>query len=503
MKAITSLLLLLLLSAPVAAADTVLYCFTADWCHYCVQMKPVIARLQQSGFPVQVVDKDRQPQMAQQMGVRGLPYFVMVSENRIVDHVEGATSYDRLAKMFRAAKPVVDSPRPMPTQQASAQKAPPLNKSVGIARGQSPTGVQPAVFGQPMGQAMPGPGRDPHAQAMQASVKLKVTDPDGHSYGSGTVIHTQGNEALVLTCAHLFRDSKGQGPLEVITFQDTPQGASVPGKVLTYDLDRDVALVAIQTQSPIQPMPLGAANFGLEVGQPAFSVGCDNGGPRNLYPTRINSLNRYVGHDNVQAAGAPTVGRSGGGLFSADGQLIGVCNAADDQDNEGIYAALPTIHAVLQQAQLTHLFQQNQAPVQLASHSQPAANARPSTPPREIPPAASSQWDNMPASPSVASSPRPIPSSARTAGMEELSDVEREMLRYWRGQKDGAEVTIVLRSKNNPTAQPAVFHPTRGSFAGVCSTSFAKCCSAKPGNAGAKPLEKLKPRKPIAAGRNG
>lgn len=457
MKAITSLLLLLLLSAPVAAADAVLYCFTADWCQYCVQMKPVIARLQQAGLPVQVIDKDRQPQMAQQMGVRGLPYFVMVSENRVVDHVEGATSYDRLAKMFRAAKPAFDTPRPAPPQQAPIQPAPPLNRSVGIARGQSPANLQPAVFGQAMGQPAPGPGRDPHAQAMLASVKLKVTDPNGHSYGSGTVIHRQGNEALVLTCAHLFRDSQGQGPLEVITFQDTPQGTSVPGKVIVYDLDRDVALVAIQTQSPIQPMPLGAANFGLEVGQPAFSVGCDNGGPRNLYPTRINSLNRYVGHDNVQAAGAPTVGRSGGGLFSADGQLIGVCNAADDQDNEGIYAALPTIHAVLQKAQLTHLFQQNQAPVQLASHSQPAATAPPATPPRTIPPATSSRWDNMPNSQPIASSPRPSQAPPGTAGMEALSDVEREMLRYWRGQKDGAEVTIVLRSKNNPTAQPAVF----------------------------------------------
>lgn len=454
MKAITSLLLLLLLSAPVAAADAVLYCFTADWCHYCVQMKPVIARLKQSGLPVQVIDKDRQPQMAQQMGVRGLPYFVLVSENRIVDRVEGATSYDRLAKMFQAAKPVVDSPRPLPTQQA-----PPLDRSPGIARGQSPTNIQPAVHGQNMSSASTSPGGDPHAQAMQASVKLKVTDPNGHSYGSGTVIHGQGNEALVLTCAHLFRDSQGQGPLEVITFQDSPQGTSVPGKLIVYDLDRDVALVAIQTQTPIEPMPLGAANFGLEVGQPAFSVGCDNGGPRNLYPTRINSLNRYVGHDNVQAAGAPTVGRSGGGLFSADGQLIGVCNAADDQDNEGIYAALPTIHAVIQQAKLAHLFQQNQAPVQLASHTQPAANQRPSTPPapRDIPPAAKTSWDHAPSGRSMASTPRPVRPTDHSGAMAELTEVEREMLRYWRGQKDGAEVTIVLRSKNNPTAQPAVF----------------------------------------------
>lgn len=331
MKAIISLLLLLILTAPLAAADSVLYCFTADWCVYCHQMKPVIARLQQDGYKVQMVDKDQHPQMAQQMGVRGLPYFVMVSGNQIVGQVEGATSYDRLANLFQVAKPQVSAPQPMPTQARAIPPGPQRNSAQAVARGQSPQHpgmVQPAVYGQPIAQRSGG-GADIQAQAMQASVKLKITDPDGHSYGSGTVVHAQGNEALVLTCAHLFRDSNGEGPLEVITYQDSEQGTVVPGKVIVFDLDRDVALVAIGTKSPIQPMSIGSANHTVEVGQPAFSVGCDNGGPRNLYPTRINSLNRYVGHDNVQAAGAPTVGRSGGGLFSAEG-------------NSSAYATRPT-----------------------------------------------------------------------------------------------------------------------------------------------------------------
>lgn len=467
MKAVTSLLLLLALSAPLAAADTVLYCFTADWCTYCHQMKPVIGRLQQAGFPVQVINRDQQPQMAQQMGVRGLPYFALVSNNQIVDTVEGATSFDRLAKMFHAAKP----------QMNLAQAAPQLNAATGIARGQSPQAsmamaqqnVQPAVYGQSMPQMMPQSapqsGGDIHAQAMQASVKLKITDPDGHSYGSGTVVHTQENEALVLTCAHLFRDSKGQGPLEVITFQDSESGTTVPGKVLVFDLDRDVALVAIHTTSPITPMQIAAPSHAVQVGQQAFSVGCDNGGPRNLYQTRINSVNRYVGPENVQAAGAPSVGRSGGGLFSPDGQLIGVCNAADDEDDEGIYAAIPTIYTVLKQAKLAHLFQnQNAAPVQLASASQPMPTQTAATPRNnpqpmrsmsEVPPS------NFPSNPAARSMPS-MPSAATASrsnvdNMQGLSDVEREMLHYLRGQKDGAEVTVVLRSKDNPTAQPAVF----------------------------------------------
>ncbi|MEW4563623.1 trypsin-like peptidase domain-containing protein [Bremerella sp. JC770] len=478
MKAVTSLLLLFALSAPLAAADAVLYCFTADWCVYCHQMQPVIGRMQQAGFPIQVINRDQQPQMAQQMGVRGLPYFVLVSNNQIVDSVEGATSFDRLAKMFQAAKP---------TMNVAAQAAPQLNAATGLARGQSPqpsmampgpTGVQPAVYGQPIAQTPSHSGGDIHAQAMQASVKLKVSDPDGHSYGSGTVVHTRGNEALVLTCAHLFRDSQGQGPLEVITYQQSESGTTVPGEILVYDLERDVALVAIRTQSPIKPMSIASPMHQVQVGQQAFSVGCDNGGPRNLYQTRINSVNRYVGHDNVQAAGAPSVGRSGGGLFNPQGQLVGVCNAADDEDDEGIYAAIPTIYTVLKQANLAHLFQNNPPanPVQLASASQPPMTS----PSRSIPEAPQS---NFPSNPAARSIPNISTASAKTPGhvdsMQGLSDVEREMLHYLRGQKDGAEVTVVLRSKDTPTAQPAVF-----TLPGSPSPEFMRQASQNSGRAG-------------------
>lgn len=474
MKTLVSLILFCALAAPLSANDAVLYYFTADWCGYCHQMKPAVGRLQQDGYPVQVVNRDQHPQMAEQMGVRGLPAFVLVANNQIVDKLEGATSYDRLVQMFRAAKP---NALPAPANPGPASAGLANLGAPAIARGQSPEG-QPhnlAVMAQPASG-----GVDIHAQAMQASVKLKITDADGFSYGSGTVVHTQGNEALVLTCAHLFRDSQGKGPLEVITFQDSPEGTAVPGQLVTYDLERDVALVAIQTQSPIQPMRVASPTLTLEVGQPAFSVGCDHGGPRNLYETRINSLNRYAGPDRLQAAGAPAVGRSGGGIFSLDGQLIGVCNFADDEANEGIYAALPTIHAVVQEAQLTHLFQNQASPAaQLASHTVPAPNPvhpspAPAMPQGETPaPLGLDKWGSLADQPTVpqgqssvaqtAAVPAASPSVVGSTGavgidsLQGLSELEREMLHYLRGQRGGAEVTVVLRSKDNPGAQPAVF----------------------------------------------
>ena len=61
-------------------------------------------------------------------------------------------------------------------------------------------------------------------------------------------------------------------------------------------------------------------------------------------------------------AGEPVVGRSGGGLFSADGMVIGVCNAEEPVDHEGLFAALGSIHAALDQQGLASLYKQPVAP---------------------------------------------------------------------------------------------------------------------------------------------
>ncbi|HBE69642.1 MAG TPA: thioredoxin, partial [Planctomycetaceae bacterium] len=68
--------------------------------------------------------------------------------------------------------------------------------------------------------------------------------------------------------------------------------------------------------------------------------------------TKITNINRYHGPANVEIGGAPAVGRSGGGLFDMGGRLIGVCNAADDIDDEGIYAGVEVVFAQLERLHL-------------------------------------------------------------------------------------------------------------------------------------------------------
>jgi hypothetical protein len=86
------------------------------------------------------------------------------------------------------------------------------------------------------------------------------------------------------------------------------------------------------------------------------TVGCNGGADPTIHHSRVTAVDKYLGPPNVQVAGQPVQGRSGGGLFAIDGTLVGVCNAADPADNEGLFAALPAIHEQLDEAGLAFVY---------------------------------------------------------------------------------------------------------------------------------------------------
>jgi hypothetical protein len=196
---------------------------------------------------------------------------------------------------------------------------------------------------------------DPQSRAMAAAVRLKVEDAKGHSLGSGTIIDMHESEAVLITCGHIFRDSQGKGRITVDLFYPTPR--TVEGKLLDYDLQRDIALVTIPADSGVVAAPVATQATTVSKSDAAFSIGCDRGQDPSVRQTRISGLNRYQGPPNIEATGAPIDGRSGGGLFSQEGRLIGVCNAADPADDEGIYAAMATIHWQLDKVNLSEVYQ--------------------------------------------------------------------------------------------------------------------------------------------------
>ena len=290
--------------------------FSATWCGPCRSMQPTVERLTRDGYSVKQIDVDQRPDLAKQYRISGLPTFVMVAGGREVDRIVGPCDYQRLQQLFPA--------------RATRDKS-----AVGAVRAQSPDGGQTRQAGSA--------SADPRALAVRATVRIRVDDPRGQSIGTGTIVDAHGREALVLTCGHIFRDSHGRGPVHVDLF-DGREARTVPGTLVSFDLDRDIGLVSLAPGTPIAPVRIATAGYRFKTGDGVFSVGCDNGAAPSLRESHITSIDRYLGPPNIEAAGEPTVGRSGGGLFSREGFLIGVCNHADPRDNEGIYASLPTIH---------------------------------------------------------------------------------------------------------------------------------------------------------------
>jgi hypothetical protein len=222
---------------------------------------------------------------------------------------------------------------------------------------------------------------EPVAQeALRATVRLRVEDGTGHSLGTGTIIDVHGEEALVVTCAHIFRDSRGQGPISVDFFA-SQQPRTVKGTLVSCDLERDIAMVAVAPGMAVRPARIAPPAYRFSRGQPVFSAGCDKGADPTVRVSTITAIDRYLGAPNLEVAGMPVQGRSGGGLFSAEGFLIGVCNAADPQDQEGIFASLPVIHWELDKIGQRAVYDPRDA-TSLVAAPRPASNdaTRPTAP---------------------------------------------------------------------------------------------------------------------------
>jgi hypothetical protein len=277
---------------------------------------------------------------------------------------------------------------------------------------------------------------------------------------------------LILTCGHIFRDSQGKGRVEVDLFgPDGPQG--VAGQVVSWDLKRDLALVSIFTDRQIEPVRVGGTDRRTAPGEPVATVGCNGGDDPTIHHSQVTAVDKYLGPANVQVAGQPVQGRSGGGLFAVDGTLIGVCNAADPAENEGLFAALPTIHEQLDEAGLAFVYRSV-----YPSGGPDLAAAGPLLPnmPAEMPPVSFDRRDRADSLPTAATVPnaaamapasvavppaaarpaRPLPPEPR-GGAQPLSPGEQALVDHvWRND-DQAEVICIVRPRGGQPAASEVF----------------------------------------------
>lgn len=366
-----------------AAGDTVLLDFSSERCGPCRMMQPIVRRLVEEGYPVHEIDVDRDHETAARFGVTGVPCFVMLRDGHEVDRVVGAASHSRLLQMFATAQyPAAATGRRIPDAEFAPGQSPGDDRFGQNAPVSAPGDRTPEST--PDQVSLSGDPQEIRRRAFQATVRLKVEDANGHSVGSGTIVDVHGAEALVLTCGHIFRESQGKGRITADFFADGGEH-STAGNLISFDPDRDIGLVSIVPNVSVEPVPVASATAPIRIGKAVFSVGCDRGGSPKLLNSQITAIDKYVGPPNIEVLGQPVDGRSGGGLFAADtGQLIGVCNMADPADNEGIYAALATIHWELDRVGLRQIYQPDQS--ELAGNPRPTGtNAAPPPMPNSMP----------------------------------------------------------------------------------------------------------------------
>jgi hypothetical protein len=140
----------------------------------------------------------------------------------------------------------------------------------------------------------------------------------------------------------------------------------------------------------------------------------------------------------VQVSGAPVGGRSGGGLFSSEGYLIGVCNTADPQRNDGHFVPPHIIRQVLDEMKLTYVYQNPS--LGEPSQSAPALAAlAPLAPLEQQPPMAATAIPSPMVAQNFAEN-RNVMSREEQATLEEIK----------RRKQDGDEVILIVRSRRNP-----------------------------------------------------
>lgn len=322
-----------------------LLAFTSEGCPACRALEPLISGLEQKQYPLRRVSPHDPAGSAlyDQYGIETMPSFVLlrggVEQSRFISRGEDIqTVQNRLLTMFRNARDVRTEVTETGTPAPAAARSP--KGSAGAAETRELSARTENLEKQ-----------------LAATVRLRVSGGGNEAdCGTGTLIHTsvtdKTREGLVLTCGHLFRDSKGNAPVQVDLFRpETGETTTVTGECVYYDDDLDIGFVGVPLPFEIEPVRIAPPGYVPRQGDRLVSIGCTSGEDPTIWEHAVKTTDQkyYQPKDRlknqqfyfIEVSNAPRSGRSGGGLFArtAQGQtyLVGVCNAGDPKSDEGYF----------------------------------------------------------------------------------------------------------------------------------------------------------------------
>ncbi|MFM7592849.1 MAG: thioredoxin domain-containing protein, partial [Isosphaeraceae bacterium] len=313
--------------------------FSASWCGPCKEMKPQVDELVRKKYPVRVLDTDEHADLRQNYRVSKVPTFVIVDpEGKEIGRSEGVQQASELASKFRVIKTNWLESRKNQAEVAVEEV---------LANDEEPKAGSRAArkFGQP-GETIDAEHENDHAKPWQTVVRIVVHGGGVMGFGSGTIISSNAQESLILTCAHIFKieGSRQQyGPKQfprqvtVDLFDGVLRGQGlktatrgIPARVIDYDFQSDVGLIAIAPGYTLPASPVVPANWKPTTNMKMITAGCSGGRDATLWNTNVVTpeskllLNKQP-YEAIECLHEPTQGRSGGGLFTLDHYVAGVC----------------------------------------------------------------------------------------------------------------------------------------------------------------------------------
>ncbi|RMG79590.1 MAG: PDZ domain-containing protein [Chloroflexi bacterium] len=165
-----------------------------------------------------------------------------------------------------------------------------------------------------------------------------ITNREGT--GSGFIYDTEGR---IITNFHVI---EGADEVDVIL----ASGETVPARFVGADRYYDLAVLQIDTETPLIPLPLGDSDH-VRVGQTVIAIGNPFGLERTLTTGTVSALNRRLETDSgalvgsaIQTDAAINPGNSGGPLLDTRGNVIGINTAINSPSggSVGIGFAVPS-----------------------------------------------------------------------------------------------------------------------------------------------------------------
>jgi S1-C subfamily serine protease len=176
---------------------------------------------------------------------------------------------------------------------------------------------------------------------------------NAQAQGSGFVVSPDG---YVLTNSHVITTAGEETASEAVTAAETvyvefPDGERVSARVVGWDLFSDVGLLQVDPEEhALRPVPLGDSST-VAVGEPVAAIGSPFGQAGSLAVGVVSAIHRAVESltseynviDAIQTDAPINRGNSGGPLFNARGEVIGI-NAqirSESGNAEGVGFAIP------------------------------------------------------------------------------------------------------------------------------------------------------------------